>query len=175
MDGEDLDLSGLMDLDLKEMLPEAAEDLGKKIEDLSEKIDMEISPEELQNMTQDMILGFQESLPEDSDIEIKDPAENFQEYLNTEQAQNILKDGIREIILSDVDVKIPTERLWEIAAQLVTDYQNYVKENNIEDSSVATILAYLQLPEVQQNLTAQAESVIRKALMSGYNLNRSVG
>ena len=164
MDGEDLDLSGLMDLDLKEMLPEAAEDLGKKIEDLSEKIDMEISPEELQNMTQDMILGFQESLPEDSDIEIKDPAENFQEYLNTEQAQNILKDGIREIILSDVDVKIPTERLWEIAAQLVTDYQNYAKENNIEDSSVATILAYLQLPEVQQNLTAQAESVIRESI-----------
>lgn len=61
-------------------------------------------------------------------------------------------------------MSVPTDQLWGIAAQLVTDYQNYAKENNIEESSVATIIAYLQLPEVQQNLTAQAENVIRNSI-----------
>ena len=46
----------------------------------------------------------------------------------------------------------------------MTDYQIYAAENNIEESSVETILAYLQLPEVQENLSAQAEAVIRESI-----------
>ena len=41
---------------------------------------------------------------------------------------------------------------------------DYAAENNIEESSVETILAYLQLPEVQENLSAQAEAVIRESI-----------
>ena len=164
MDGSQMDLGSMMDIDFSSMLPEIAGELQQEIGDLSQRIDLAVSAEEMESMTRDMIEGFQESLPEGSDLEIKDPVQSFQEYLNTEEAQKILEEGIREIISSGVSVTVPTEQLWGIAAQLVTDYQNYAKENNIEASSVATILAYLQLPEVQQNLTAQAEAVIRDSI-----------
>ena len=164
MDGSQMDLGSMMDIDFSSMLPEIAGELQQEIGDLSQRIDLAVSAEEMELMTRDMIEGFQESLPEGSDLEIKDPVQSFQEYLNTEEAQKILEEGIREIISSGVSVTVPTEQLWGIAAQLVTDYQNYAKENNIEESSVATILAYLQLPEVQQNLTAQAEAVIRDSI-----------
>ncbi len=164
MDGSQMDLGSMMDIDFSSMLPEIAGELQQEIGDLSQRIDLAVSAEEMESMTRDMIEGFQESLPEGSDLEIKDPVQSFQEYLNTEEAQKILEEGIREIISSGVSVTVPTEQLWGIAAQLVTDYQNYAKENNIEESSVATILAYLQLPEVQQNLTAQAEAVIRDSI-----------
>ena len=71
---------------------------------------------------------------------------------------------MKDIIASNITVSVPTEKLWGIAAQLVTDYQIYAAENNIEESSVETILAYLQLPEVQENLSAQAEAVIRESI-----------
>ncbi|HJB15865.1 MAG TPA: ABC transporter ATP-binding protein/permease [Candidatus Blautia excrementipullorum] len=164
MDGSQMDLGSMMDIDFSSMLPEIAGELQQEIGDLSQRIDLAVSAEEMESMTRDMIEGFQESLPEGSDLEIKNPVQSFQEYLNTEEAQKILEEGIREIISSGVSVTVPTERLWGIAAQLVTDYQNYAKENNIEESSVATILAYLQLPEVQQNLMAQAEAAIRDSI-----------
>ena len=163
-DGSQMDLGSMMNFDFSSMLPEIAGELQQEIGDLSKRIDLAVSADEMEAMTRDMIKGFQESLPEDSDLEMKDPVQSFQEYLNTEEAQKILEDGIREIVSSGVSVTVPTEQLWGIAAQLVTDYQNYAKENNIEESSVATILAYLQLPEVQQNLTAQAEAVIRDSI-----------
>ena len=164
MDGSQMDLGSMMDIDFSSMLPEIAGELQQEIGDLSQRIDLAVSAEEMESMTRDMIEGFQESLPEGSDLEIKNPVQSFQEYLNTEEAQKILEEGIREIISSGVSVTVPTEQLWGIAAQLVTDYQNYAKENNIEESSVATILAYLQLPEVQQNLMAQAEAAIRDSI-----------
>ncbi len=164
IDGSQLDLSGIMNIDLEKILPEVSEDLKQKAEDLGKRLDLEISEEELRAMTEDMIRGFQESLPEDSDIEFTDPAQSFQDYLETEEAKNILEESIRNLISSNISVSVPTDQLWGIAAQLVTDYQNYAKENNIEESSVATIIAYLQLPEVQQNLTAQAENVIRNSI-----------
>ena len=164
IDESQLDLSGIMNINLEEILPEVSEDLKQEAEDLSQRLDLEISEEELRAMTEDMIRGFQESLPEDSDIKFTDPAQSFQDYLETEEARKILEESIRNLVLSNISVSLSTDQLWGIAAQLVTDYQNYAKENNIEESSVATIIAYLQLPQVQQNLTAQAENVIRDSI-----------
>lgn len=164
MDGSRMDLSGMMDFDFEAMLPETADRLKQQAEELSKRIDLEISAEELQAMTKDMIQGFQESLPGDSAAGIQDPSQSFQDYLETEEAKNILQEGIKEIIASNTSVSVPTEQLWGIAAQLVTDYQIYAKENNIEESSVETIIAYLQLPEVQQRLASQAEAVIRDSI-----------
>lgn len=87
IDGSQLDLSGIMNIDLEKILPEVSEDLKQKAEDLGKRLDLEISEEELRAMTEDMIRGFQESLPEDSDIEFTDPAQSFQDYLETEEAK----------------------------------------------------------------------------------------
>lgn len=162
MDGIQLDLGEL--INLEDMLPEIAEDLKAEISDMSQRLDLVISDEDMQQITQDMIKGFQESISEDSDLPITDPAQSFQDYLRTEEAQKILSEGIENFIFSNMEVSVPTEQLFEIAGKLVTDYQKYAEENNIEESSVGTILAYLQQPEIQQSLAEQAEAIIRESI-----------
>ena len=72
------------------MLPETAKALQQEVRDLSQRLDLEISEEEMETITRDMIKGFQESLPEDSDIEWVDPVQSFQDYLASEEAQQLL-------------------------------------------------------------------------------------
>ena len=124
IDGSQLDLSGIMNIDLEKILPEVSEDLKQKAEDLGKRLDLEISEEELRAMTEDMIRGFQESLPEDSDIEIHRSCPELPGLSGNREAKNILEESIRNLISSNISVSVPTDQLWGIAAQLVTDYQN---------------------------------------------------
>ena len=54
---------------------------------MEKNLDLTVTAQEMQSLTQDMIAGFQESLQGDMDIEFVDPVDSFAAYLATEDAQ----------------------------------------------------------------------------------------
>lgn len=160
-DGQ-FDLSEL--LNLEELMPELSKELRKEISDMTKKLDLSVSDEELQAITQDMMQGFQESLPDGTSIDFTDPSSGFLDYLATDDAAQRLSDSMEKLISENLDVSVSYAQLLGIVQTLISGYEEYAAANDIKENTAATILAYLQTPEVQQTITSQAEQIIRDSL-----------
>ena len=88
--------------------------------------------------------------------------ENFIGYLNTEKAQEILKNNIKDIIESSGSVEVSKEELQQLIKDIMTGFQKYVQEKGYTDMTKLDeyLTEYLQTEECQQILTAWAEKNI---------------
>lgn len=160
IDADSLDLTNLLDF---EDLSELTEDLQQDLQNLTKDLDLSMSQEEMQAMTQDLASGFAESLTEEQ-LEQMNPAGSISDYLQTDEAKQLLSESIRDLILSNMTVSVPEGKLAEIAGSLVVGYQSYTEANDIQETNVGTILAYLQSAEVQQTINSQAEQIIGESV-----------
>ncbi len=160
IDADSLDLTNLLDF---EDLSELTEDLQQDLQNLTKDLDLSMSQEEMQAMTQDLASGFAESLTEEQ-LEQMNPAGSISDYLQTDEAKQLLSESIRDLILSNMTVSVPEGKLAEIAGSLVVGYQSYAEANDIQETNVGTILAYLQSAEVQQTINSQAEQIIGESV-----------
>ena len=160
IDADSLDLTNLLDF---EDLSELTEDLQQDLQNLTKDLDLSMSQEEMQAMTQDLASGFAESLTEEQ-LEQMNPAGSISDYLQTDEAKQLLSESIRDLILSNMTVSVPEGKLAEIAGSLVVGYQSYAEANDIQETNVGTILAYLQSAEVQQTINSQAEQIIEESV-----------
>ena len=160
IDADSLDLTNLLDF---EDLSELTEDLQQDLQNLTKDLDLSMSQEEMQAMTQDLASGFAESLTEEQ-LERMNPAGSISDYLQTDEAKQLLSESIRDLILSNMTVSVPEGKLAEIAGSLVVGYQSYAEANDIQETNVGTILAYLQSAEVQQTINSQAEQIIGESV-----------
>ena len=152
-----------IDADSLEDLSELTEDLQQDLQNLTKDLDLSMSQEEMQAMTQDLASGFAESLTEEQ-LEQMNPAGSISDYLQTDEAKQLLSESIRDLILSNMTVSVPEGKLAEIAGSLVVGYQSYAEANDIQETNVGTILAYLQSAEVQQTINSQAEQIIGESV-----------
>ena len=160
IDADSLDLTNLLDF---EDLSELTEDLQQDLQNLTKDLDLSMSQEEMQAMIQDLASGFAESLTEEQ-LEQMNPAGSISDYLQTDEAKQLLSESIRDLILSNMTVSVPEGKLAEIAGSLVVGYQSYAEANDIQETNVGTILAYLQSAEVQQTINSQAEQIIEESV-----------
>ena len=162
LDTEGLDLS--KQLALEEMLPALAEEYLPRFQEIGERVDLTFSQEEISSILQDLVQGFQESMGDNPAFNVNGLATGFSDYLATEDARNRLASSLQSLVQSGVDVDVSYGDLLGIAGSLFTGYQEYAAKNQITDTTAASILGYLQTPEVQQSLTAQAERILKNSV-----------
>ena len=162
LDMEGLNLADLVNV--QELLPDLAEEYLPEIEEISERVDLTFSQEETEAMFQNLIQGFQESMASNPAFNVSGLAGGFSDYLATEDAANRLAAGIQNLLSSSVQVNVPYTQLLGMAGTLLDGYRQYAEANKIEETTAASILAYFQTPEIQQNLMSQAETIIRDSL-----------
>ena len=161
----DMDSFSLSDLlDFNELLPEVTKELSEEISDMEKNLDLTITAQEMQSLTQDMIIGFQESLQGDMDIDFIDPVDSFAAYLATEDAQKRLASGVQKLLENSLTVDFSQEQLLAAASNLLASYQEYAAANNITEDTPQTVLAYLSSPQGQQDVRIQAEQILKESV-----------
>ena len=161
----DMDSFSLSDLlDFNELLPEVTKELSEGISDMEKNLDLTITAQEMQSLTQDMIIGFQESLQGDMDIDFIDPVDSFAAYLATEDAQKRLASGVQKLLDNSLTVDFSQEQLLAAASNLLASYQEYAAANNITEDTPQTVLAYLSSPQGQQDVRTQAEQILKESV-----------
>ncbi len=161
----DMDSFTLTDLiDFDELLPELTRKLSEGIADMEKNLDLTVTAQEMQSLTQDMIAGFQESLQGDMDIEFVDPVDSFAAYLATEDAQERLAFGVQKLFDNSLIVNFSQEQLLAAASALVASYQEYAAANDISENTPQTVLAYLGSPQGQQDIQAQADQILKESI-----------
>ncbi len=138
---------GSLDLDLPQM---SAGGLAELLGDIR----LNVSGEAVSQMASGLLDGYQEYAAAHPEADFSRLGESFLGYLETEEAQNIFRDAIREIIRENADAMVTGEQLQDLMARIMTGYQEYAAEHGYTDPDrfAEYLMEYLQ--------TADAETVM---------------
>lgn len=143
---QNMDLSGLA-LNVPDM-PQM------NLEELLGGLDLSLSPEGMGQAAASLLEGYQEYAKTHPEADYSKLGEAFLGYLQTQEAGNILEEGIRDIIQNSGGFTISTEQLQAMFLEVMTGFQQYVTDMGYTDSENFDqyLLEYLQTPQAQEIL-----------------------
>ncbi len=161
MDTGSLNLSGLVDLGSIDLqLPSMPQmDMG----DLMSSIQITASSEELGAMVSGLLEGYQEYAASNPEADFSGLGEYFSQYLQSEQAQEILSRNIQEILQAGGGGTVTSEQLQELVKSVMAGYQEYAAANGYTDSERFDeyLIEYLQTSMAQEVLNQWASDVFQ--------------
>nr|WP_294493097.1 ABC transporter ATP-binding protein/permease [uncultured Mediterraneibacter sp.] len=121
--GNSVDLSGMIDLNgISVNLPDMPSmDLGEILTGL----DVTISEEGFARMAESLMQGYQEYAKTHPEADYSGLQKSFQEYLQTDAAQEIMKEHIAGIIRSEEGITVTDEQIRTLFASLKSGYLDY--------------------------------------------------
>ena len=159
----DLDLSGMMDpsgMELDMDLPELPE---LSIEDIISQLDIAVSTEAIEQLAQGLLDGYSAYAQEHPEADYSRLNEYFMAYLETPEGQQILQEGIQEIIASSLEVTVSAEQLQALVRDLLAGYQAYAQANNLTDPDKFDeyLTMYLETPEAKEMMEEAAAGILQ--------------
>ncbi len=123
---------------------------------VASNVEISVSPEQMQALVQDLLVGFQEYAAEHG---FTDPArleEYLTAYLQTPEAQEIVSQHISDLFEINGDLTVFPDQMQSLMEQLMAGYQEYAAANGLPDPNRINeyFAAYLQTPEAQQQIAA---------------------
>ena len=142
-----LDLSGLVDLSgINIELPDTG---SLNLGDLMGSLKLSVSMEGMTSMAQKLVSGYQDYAKEHPEADYSGLSEDFAGYLSSEDAQNILKENILEIIEANGGINVSRDQIQDLFQKILKGYKNYAKDHGYTDAERFDeyLLEYLQTPE----------------------------
>ena len=120
-----------------------------------------ISAEEMQAIAGSLLEGYQQYAKDNPQADYSNLSQYFMNYLNTEEAQKILSDNIKEIITANGMVTITPEQIQSLIQQIMSGYQQYVIDHGYTDPEKFDeyLAEYLQTEEAQGIITAWVSEI----------------
>ena len=137
--------------------PEAQQILSDNIRDIIQSgADLTVSTEELQQLVQDVMAGYQEYAAANGYTDPDRFDEYLIEYLQTPEAQAVLSQWASNAFGDVGDVTITQDQLEKLASELAAGYQGYAAANGLPDPSRMGeyFLDYLGTDDAKQKLAA---------------------
>lgn len=150
--GSTADLSGMLDLSQLSLDLPGLDQLD--LEALFQGLEVNVSPEGMQKMTQALLDGYQAYAAARPEADYSRLGEYFLDYLNSDAAREILRADIQAIIDANEAVTVSSEQLTALVTGLMTRFQQYVANMGYTDSDrfFEYFWEYLQTPEAQAYL-----------------------
>ena len=154
VDPNTLDLSGMLDLNAIDISLPQAPDLS--LGNLMSGIKIQASGEDVGKLATTLLNGYQDYAKEHPEADYSGLGENFIGYLNTEKAQEILKNNIKEIIEAGGSIEVSKEELQQLIKDIMSGFQQYIEKNGYTDMTKLDeyLTEYLQ--------TVETATLIRK-------------
>ena len=118
---------------------EVGELLNKKIQEIiQENGNLSISQEQMQEIIEEILAGYEKYVEDNELISIEDLNKYFTEYINSEQAKNIITNSISQIIKSqNLDEQISTimEEYIKNVVEIISKSMQQQMESSIQDLS----------------------------------------
>ena len=119
---------------------------------LKENGTLTVSPDALRQLVLDLMEGYQKYAEANG---LTDPAklgEYFEAYLETEEAQEILREGVKKVFVYEGDFTVLPEQLEALAKDMYAGYRDYAAANGLADPEKfgETMAEFLQTDEAQK-------------------------
>lgn len=142
---------------------EAQEILNRHIQNIiKESGGLAITKEEIQDLIQQIMKGYQAYLIKMGYTDPEQFDAYLAEYLQTEEATQIINAWISNILQKSGNVTITSDQLTALATELSGSYLSYVKENGLPDPSQMGqhFIAYLNTADGQQRLNEGISGIV---------------
>lgn len=162
IDDLDLDLSDV--IDPKEVLKEVPADQMPDLSQAMSQIQFHFSEEQFEGLLKDILAGYQESIKGKPEADPAQLQAALTKYLTSEEVNRRLTEDIQALVKNNIKVDVSTEKMMAAAVRLMNQYQEYAKENGIENPDIASIVAFLSLESTQQQIRQEAETIIKEGV-----------
>ena len=121
-----------------------------------------ITQEQIQELIQRIFKGYQAYLIKMGYTDPEQFDAYLAEYLQTEEAVQIINDWISEVMQNNGNIEITSDQLTALATELSNGYLAYVKENGLPDPTEMGkhFIAYLNTADGQQRLNSGITKIV---------------
>ena len=138
------------------------------LKDLMGNIQFHASQDQMQQISIKLLKGYQDYAKEHPQADYSGMGTDFMNYLNTDDARQIISDNIREIIKQSGDVQLTTEQIRELLTDILKDFKAFADENGYEDLDQfdEAMQAYLE--------TERAQAIVRAWANKNLHLDETI-
>ncbi len=150
--GSSMDLSGM--LDLSKINVELPDMPSLSLADLIGNLDLSVSANGMNRLAGSLLEGYQQYAASHPEADYSGIQDDFSNYLNTEEARQILRENIAQIIQFGDGVTVTAEQLQNMLSEIMSGFQQYVTANGLTDPNKFDeyLTAYMQTQEAQSIL-----------------------
>ena len=162
------DFSDLLNADAGQMAWKLPSMPQMELKDLMGNIQFHVSGDQMQQISTKLLKGYQEYAKEHPQADYSSLGTDFMNYLNTDDARQIISDNIREIIKQSGDVQLTTAQIRELLSDILTDFKAFADENGYTDLNQFddAMQAYLD--------TERAQAIVRAWANKNLHLDETV-
>lgn len=163
LDDLDLDLSHM--IDPEEILKSLPEDQVPDMSQALKSVKFDFTEEKVTALLKDVLTGYQESIKDKPEADMNKMQAALKQYLTSREMNERLCKDLQELVKNNVNVDVSSEKLIAVAVGLMNQYQEYAKANNITQTDVTSILAFLSQAEIQQQIKEEAENLVKNSVI----------
>ena len=155
------DLSDMVDLSsIKPDIPELS---GLNMEDIMGQAELSVSAENIQQLINKLLQGYDDYAVNNPEADYSKLGESFSQYLQTEEAKQLLLEKISNIVQSNIETSISPEKTEELVQNIMKGYQEYAAENQLTDPTKfgEYLVEYLKTPEAEKIIKDGASEIFR--------------
>ena len=162
LDDLDLDLSHMIDPEeiLKNLPADQVPDMSQALK----SVKFDFTEEKVTALLKDVLTGYQESIKDKPEADMDKMQAALKQYLTSKEMNERLCKDLQELVKNNVNVDMSSEKLIAVAVGLMNQYQEYAKANNITQTDVTSILAFLSQAEIQQQIKEEAENLVKNSV-----------
>lgn len=160
IDFSDIDMSSALSAeDLKNIMPQlSADDIG----DLLKDIRFNMTASTMSELFQKILSGYQTYAADDKRADISAIPSALWQYLNTDEARELLRKEIQTIVSAHSADVITEEDIAAIAQNYVQGYSDYLKAHGYEQDDYSHITEYVDSDEAKKILQEGVETLREK-------------
>ena len=156
-----MDLGSLIDPStLASALPSADSlDVG----DLLSGVKLNVTQSDLETLFRKILSGYQAYSAQDPSTDYSKLSDAFAQYLNSDDAKQLIRDQVISIVKEKADGLISTDDITSMLETIMSGYEQYVTDNNLDPNAFAENLEkYLADETTQKAISDAAATIIGK-------------
>ena len=142
------------------------------INDIIGKLEFSISNDEMKDLMTEIMQGYNDYIDKyHPDANLNNISEKLLEYINSKEAQELIKQEIEKAIKENGKIEITQDQMKEIMTKVLDGFKEYAKENNIPDTTKLEeyLSEYLQSEEVKTIVSNRLTKI-----MQSQNLEKQI-
>ena len=142
------------------------------INDIMSKLEFSISNDEMKDLMTEIMKGYNDYIDKyHPDANLNNISEKLLEYINSKEAQELIKQEIEKAIKENGKIEITQDQMKEIMTKVLDGCKEYAKENNIPDTTKLEeyLSEYLQSEEVKTIVSNRLTKI-----MQSQNLEKQI-
>lgn len=133
------------------------------LNEMLKNINFNISKNEVQTLINELLKGYEDYTKKHPEANINQISKQLSQYLQSKEGGAVLKKEIEAVIKENGKITITEAQMQKIMTNILKEYQQYAKENNLKDIGDIDkyLTEYLQSEEAKNIITNNLSKIIK--------------